>query len=382
MPTPDRNILLLGGGHAHALVAVALARRPLAGARITLVSESPRLFYSGMLPGHVAGEIPRGDAEIDLASLANAAGVAFVEASVIGIDPVQRRVRLFGREDLAYDLCSVNLGGAPAPDIPGGEAAVGAKPVDAFLAEVQRIEERASHSVRRVVLVGAGAGGTELALALARRFGSRIALTLVGKESEPVPPFPAGARERLHHLLVEHGVTLELANAAVRCADGVLQLAGGQALTFDHLLWVTETRPPAWVGASGLAVDDRGFLLVDDSLRSPSHPEVFGAGDVAVVANHPRARAGVFAVRAAAPLEANLRAAVAGTRFARHQPQRTFLSIMSTSRNEALAVKGPFHWHGRAMHILKDRIDRAFVAQFQNLAPRGRERAVTPARRT
>ncbi len=382
MPTPDRNVLLLGGGHAHALVLRALARQRLAGARVTLVSERASLYYSGMLPGHVAGECSREEIEIDLKSLAAAAGATFVEASVVGIDPGRRKVRLFGRDDLSYDLCSLNVGGLPSIELPGREAATPVKPVDGFLTEIRRLEAAATKERRRVVVVGAGAGGVEIALALARRFGSRIQLSLIGKDAEPMPTFPRSARRRVRGLFAAHGITPMLAAEAVRIDEGVLRLADGRAVAFDHLFWVTEARPPAWLAGSGLAVSPEGRLLVDETLRTVLHPEVFGVGDAAVVANRPRPRAGVFAVRAAKPLEANLRATLSGTALERYRPQRTYLSLMSTSTEEALAVKGPVVLHGRMMKLLKDRIDRAFVAGFRNLSATGSEHVDTSARRT
>jgi selenide,water dikinase len=91
----------------------------------------------------------------------------------------------------------------------------------------------------------------------------------------------------------------------VRCESGL-------TVDCDRVFWVTNAAAPSWVKQSGLATDDQGFLLVKDTLQSCSHPQVFAAGDVATMANHPRPKAGVFAVRQGPPLFHNLRAAVQG----------------------------------------------------------------------
>ena len=61
-----------------------------------------------------------------------------------------------------------------------------------------------------------------------------------------------------------------------------------------------------------MALDPQGFVAVDATLRSLSHPEVFAAGDVAAVLPHPRERAGVWAVRQGRPLLANIRRLLRG----------------------------------------------------------------------
>ncbi|MFZ1909154.1 MAG: FAD-dependent pyridine nucleotide-disulfide oxidoreductase, partial [Burkholderiales bacterium] len=105
-----KQLLLLGGGHAHAFVLRSLIGAPIEGARVTLVTPHRHHLYSGMLPGLVAGHYALGGCVIDLAQLAARAGVAVVYDRVASIDPLRRMARLERGGEIEYDLASLNLG--------------------------------------------------------------------------------------------------------------------------------------------------------------------------------------------------------------------------------------------------------------------------------
>src|SRR5690606_35980049 len=154
-----------------------------------------------------------------------------------------------------------------------------------------------------------------------------------------------------------------------RCGVRVARIDGSRAamsdsrfLEFDVLINATGLRPPPLVAASGLAVDEEGALLVDETLRSVSRPDVFGGGDCIAIAGHPLPRIGVYAVRQAPVLHANLLATLAGDRLRPFRPQRRFLSIMNLGDGTALAWRSGLWWRGRGAMWLKDRIDRRFLA--------------------
>ena len=127
----SRDLVLVGGGHAHALVLRNFAMRPVRGLRITLVSPASHTPYSGMLPGLVAGHYSFEQAHIDLERLCAWAGVRFISAEVTALDPRARRLTLAGRPAIEYDLLSLDIGSQPDMDsVPGArEHAVPVKPV-------------------------------------------------------------------------------------------------------------------------------------------------------------------------------------------------------------------------------------------------------------
>jgi selenide,water dikinase len=87
-------------------------------------------------------------------------------------------------------------------------------------------------------------------------------------------------------------------------------MQNGFRLPLDEILWVTWAGAAAWVSETGLDVDERGFVQVNDFLQSTSPPDVFAAGDVASMFGNSRPKAGVFAVRQGPALAENLRRAL------------------------------------------------------------------------
>lgn len=131
---------------------------------------------------------------------------------------------------------------------------------------------------------------------------------------------------------------------------------------------MTQARAATWLKDAGLATDDQGFILVNDYLQSVSHPDIFAAGDIATMLNHPRPKAGVFAVRQGKPLAENLGRKANQQPLKPYRPQKEFLILISTGDQQAIASRGCFRL---GPHPLiwqwKDHIDRQFMNNFTQL---------------
>ena len=373
-PETARDLVLVGGGHSHALVLRMLAMRPVGGLRITLISPASHTPYSGMLPGLVAGHYSFEETHIYIARLCQWAGVRFVAAEVTALDPARQRLSLAGRPDLEYDLVSIDIGSQPELDpVPGARAhAVPVKPVAGLWQRWQDLLQRLAvlppGTRQRIAVVGGGAGSVELALAMAHRLEHNpVDIELWCGAPEILQGYNSGARKGVMAALARHGVALELDARVVRVEANRLLLADGRQASFDELFWCTGAAAAPWIAASGLPVDERGFLAVTDSLHSVADARVFGAGDIATQLNHPRPKAGVYAVRQGPVLAHNLRAALMGKPLREHRPQRRFLSLVSLGDRLASADKGPFSATGRWVWRWKDAIDRTFMARFEQL---------------
>ena len=377
--------MLVGGGHSHVDVLRRFGMRPLAGVRLTLVSPDTHTPYSGMLPGFIAGHYGFDDIHIDLARLARFAGARLFLDEVTGIDPDARLVRCAGRPAIPYDLLSVNAGSTPntAGVAGAAEHAVPVKPIARFASRWAALLERArAHaSGLRIGVVGGGAGGVELMLALAHRLGPGAghAFDLVTRDSEVLAGHGRGAARRLRRRLEAAGVRVHTGFRVAEVGPGSLRDGSGATIALDEILWATEAAAAPWLRESGLAVDAQGFLQIDDCLRSTSHDTVFGAGDAAGSVNHPRPKSGVFAVRQGRPLARNLRRAALGRGLRPFAPQRRFLSLISTGPRHAVAARGGWSLEGRWAWRWKDRIDRRFMRRFDDLPAMPEPAARLPA---
>jgi selenide,water dikinase len=375
-----KDIVLLGGGHSHIAVLRSFGMRPIPGVRLTLISRDVETPYSGMLPGLIAGHYTVHEAHIDLNPLARFAGARFIRASVTGIDPEAKTVMLDERPAVSFDILSINTGSTPTTHgTPGAdEHTVPVKPISQFLTHWTRLEQRIEQHVGpiRIGIVGAGAGGVELALAIHYTLTKSVepggpkhapVLELLTADDEILASHPASVVRRFRRQFAKRGIAIHTNARVTEVASGQLRDASGNTFEYDEVLWVTNASAPGWLNDSGLELDGYGFVLINDCLQSTSHADVFAAGDVATMRNYPRPKAGVFAVRQGPPLTQNLRRRALGESLVRYRPQREFLTLISTGDRYAVAARGHWSTEGRWVWRWKDWIDSRFMRRFKEL---------------
>jgi len=380
-PRQARQLVLVGGGHAHVAVLKALGMQRMPEVRLVLISPHWDTPYSGMLPALIAGHYTRDQIHVDLHRLCRFAGGEFCHDQVVGLDLKARKLQLAERPPVHFDLLSINSGSTPATEaIPGvREFAVPVKPIDQLLARLAGIETQflaSPATTFRVVTVGGGAGGVELTLSLQHRLeqaarrrsgGPRLEFTVITASPALLAEHNPRVRARFTALLAQRGVRVLAGTPVVAVSRAEVTCADGSILPHDALFWATHAAAPEWPRAAGLAVDDRGFIAVDPFLRSTSHDLVYAAGDVAAMIRTPRAKSGVFAVRQGPPLARNLRLALMGFNPRRYRPQRTYLSLISTGDQQAVASKGSFAASGRWLWRWKQRIDQKWMRRYREL---------------
>ncbi len=376
MPDPiARDLVLLGGGHAHVIVLRMLGMDPVPGLQVTLISPDVQTPYSGMLPGVVAGHYMPDDIHIDLGPLCQFAGVRLIRAAATGIDLQNRLVSCDGRPDIPFDVLSIDIGITPALASIAGSAehGIAVKPINHFLDKWDSYLARArGGSVSATGFVGAGAGGVELALSVAWRLQQevpdhKIGLHLFADSETLLPGYP----ERVQTVINERARALGIVfhpNFRAAAFDGVsLTSTNDEQVALDEAFFVTQAAPQAWLAETGLQLDESGFVSVHDTLQSVSHPEVFAVGDIASSIAYPRPKAGVYAVRSGPPLYKNIKRFLLDKPLRPFKPQSEFLSLITTGGRAAVASRNGFAASGRWVWYWKDLIDRRFMNRFSHL---------------
>lgn len=390
-PTVVKDLVLLGGGHSHVAVLRSFGMSPVEAVQVTLVARDILTPYSGMLPGYVAGHYTHNECHIDLQPLAQFARARVVHAEAVGLDVERRLVKFKDRPPLKYDVLSINVGITPArKEVSGAsEYATPVKPIDGFVRQWDRLRAKVKRAEDKVhiAVVGGGAGGVELALAIHHRLAGEWLAS--GKPKEYIPEvslFSRGeilhqhngySRDRFREILRERGVHVHENAAVEEVRHDIVHLQNGEVYHFDECLWCTQGEGAAWLEKTGLKLH-ASCVAVNECLQSESHPDVFAAGDVASCAKHPRPKAGVFAVRQGPPLAHNLRSALLGKDLVPFKPQGTYLSLISTGNKFAVATKGKFGHQGAWLWNLKDKIDRNWMAQYGEELPSMPEPEVAP----
>ena len=444
-----KDLVLIGGGHSHAIALKKFGMQPMPGVRLTLITDVSHTPYSGMLPGYVAGLYSFDQCHIDLRPLAKFAQATMIVDQAIGLDLESNRVLCANRPPVAFDLLSIDIGSTPAAvTVPGAAAyTIPAKPISQFLSYWREVTQKVSQFPQqkiRLAIVGGGAGGVELALSVqahlqdiyhqAGQPRQNLEMHLFQRGAKLLPERNPWVGKQLEQILKHRGVKLHLQEEvcgievtnqtyfqgnlpkASRIGKNIgggsillpeitiaernspeaspeitasgqdarttnlqkwdtpnlpklIHTQSGLTVECDYIFWVTQASAAPWLKKAGLATNQRGFLQVSDTLQSISHPQVFAAGDVATMINHPRPKAGVFAVRQGEPLYKNLRRVLQNKSPKPFIPQKQFLILIGTGDQKAIASRG---WLGFGPHPLiwrwKDYIDRQFMEKFSNLA--------------
>ncbi|KPF62043.1 FAD-dependent oxidoreductase [Porphyrobacter sp. AAP60] len=359
------TILLIGGGHAHVAVLADWITNGLpSGTRAVLLTPEPRLRYSGMVPGWIAGQHARDDGVVDLAALAQRAGTQLVLDKCAAIDPDTLVVTTAQGERIAFDIASIDTGGEGrgAALLGDDPRLIDVRPIGAFVDRLAALP-----ALARVVVAGGGAGGVELAFALANRADAPSRVVLTAGEGGLLPGFAPAVQRRVARALARQGIAVHHADAQI--AGGKIMAGEVSLEPADAIIAALGSAAPPWARASGLAVDADGFISVSARQQSPSHPHIFAAGDVAARIDRPLPHSGVHAVFAGPVLAANLRSALAGERpRAAYQPRWNSLYLMNTGDGSAIASYGPLAAEGAFVLRLKHWIDKRWIAKYAALA--------------
>jgi selenide,water dikinase len=249
-----KRIVAIGGGHCNCQVLKLLRKlvKDKPEVSITLVTDGPVSYYSGMLPGSVSQLYTEDDIKVHLEPLATWSAASFIDQKVVAINGSQNNIKLANGEILEYDVLAVNVGSRTKAmsSIPGvWEYSLTTRPINDLLPKIRNKENELKEKgiIPEVVVCGAGAAGTELAFAFKARwskfFGQEIKVTLLGDKDTPLPTEVKSTIGQVQRLLEDKRIKFE-GNCRVKevKSDRVL-IEDGREFRCDVAVWATGADP-------------------------------------------------------------------------------------------------------------------------------------------
>lgn len=372
---PKVTIALLGAGHTHAHILRMWGMKPISDTRLVCISDAGQATYSGMLPGTLAGLYPPEAMQIDLVRLCRSVGSLLLRDEVIGLDAEQQALLFKERPPLHFDVLSIGIGSIPDRSMLSGDddGVLAIKPMQTFLA---RFGDAVSGSSKmdpaklRVVIVGGGVAGVEIALALPGWFQTHhqemsFEIVLLDGNAQLARGVTPAAARIAQRELTRRAVQVELGDPVKSLGDHQAVLASGRTIDFDLGILATAATPPSLLEKLNLPLDERGFLQTSATLQSTSNQPIFAVGDTGTMVGSRCPKAGVYAVRQGPFLWENIHRLLDGEQLVEYRPQKNFLKLLSLGDQRAIASYRGLGFKGRWCWKWKDEIDRRFMQKYQ-----------------
>jgi pyridine nucleotide-disulfide oxidoreductase family protein len=371
------KLVLIGGGHSHSVALLnwlsqspTFPDRPIAD--ITLITPNTQTIYSGSVPGHLAGWWNREACAVNVTDLAKSLGIEVVLDEAIGLDLAKQRIISRNHGAIGFDILSLDIGSTPQIPAMVSQRIIPMKPMGILLNSLEPYLKSELPETLSMAIVGGGLGGVEVALSLKERLGNQLNLSLICRSQTIAPSQSKAIQTLLTQELKSRSIRVYLNTTVNTVQENInsvnLILNSGECssnLSCDVSLWATQATSPEWIRDSGLRTDDHGFVLVDRTLRSVSHSNIFASGDIASIQNTPRPKAGVFAVRQGKIIGHNLRRSLAKQSLQVFKAQSRYLNLVSLGDRRAVANYGEFSITTKPIQRLlwhwKRTIDDSFV---------------------
>lgn len=201
-----------------------------------------------------------------------------------------------------------------------------------------------------------------------------VLIDTVSFDSWPIPEFlplqEPGAERALQRKLTRRGLVTR--TRIVRRAGESLIAEDGSRIDADVVVLALGLEANPLVHEMGLPTHSKNGLRINGRLYSIADQRVFAGGDCAAMEGFDLPKPGVFGVRQAVYIYANLLASSDGKLLAEYTPQKRYLAILNLGDGTALSTWGPFWWNGRSSMWLKDHIDRRFLEGYRRQDDRTR----------
>lgn len=366
-----KNLILIGGGHAHMVTLANIGDFVRQGHNVTVIGPSEHHYYSGMGPGMLSRIYTPRQIRFNTRRTVEKNGGRFVHARVSTIDPDRRIVATTSGDTFPYDVLSCNTG-SQVPDymIEGSRDRVyPVKPIEGLIEAQQALIRLAAERPRvRIAVIGGGAAGVEVAgnaWSLLSKNSRQPFEVVLFSEGRLLSRFPEKVRKAVLGVFLKRGIKILENNWVDRISHHVVSLKSGKRYRADVIFLAVGVKPSPIFTASRLPTGPRGGLAVNGYLQCSTHPQIFGGGDCIYFENDPLNKVGVYAVRQNPILCHNLMASLAGQPLTPFSPGGPYLLVFNLGKGIGVYYKQGIAFKGHLAFWIKDLIDRRFIRKFQ-----------------
>tara|TARA_B100000900_G_scaffold127796_1_gene107985 strand:- start:2495 stop:4654 length:2160 start_codon:yes stop_codon:yes gene_type:complete len=361
-----KQLVLLGGGHAHIQVLRKLCMNFYEGLHVILINNSMESAYSGMTPAYIQDYYKIKEIMIDLQRLCFNAGVTFINDEVIQLKTEEKKVILKNRPSIHYDLLSINTGCISKKNnikIHKNSKNIFIKPINNLIKNLNTLDKIIKNTNNtKINIIGGGVAAFEISFALRVRFQNRISITIISKNILLEKNLNNKTITELKKISENMSISLKEIDV-IEIKKNELLLSNGEIFPSDLNLISTGVQIPQWIQNSSLKKNN-GFIGIKTNLQSINDDNIFAAGDVASIQDYLRPKSGVMAVRQGQILKENIFLKIQGKKLMKFQPQKNWLYIIGTYPNKALLNYLNFSFHSKWCWALKKWIDKSFMKKF------------------
>jgi len=366
-----KNLVFVGGGHAHLKCISNLKDFKDLGVKTTLISPSEFLYYSGMGPGLLGGMYEPPETRFKIKEIVERQGGNFLKDSVIRIHPENQILTLASGNRISYDIASFDVGSfIPTEEIKiENSDVIPVKPIDNLVKARKKIEswKSSQNDKENLCILGGGPSGIELAGNLWRissDLNLNFNITLI-TDKKVLKEYPRKVREYALQSLKQRGTKIIEDNKVKRIQNNIIHLENNGTLRSDLIFLAIGTTPRKIFEEASIPISKDSAMIVNEYLQSIKYPNIFGGGDCIDFRDRTLDKVGVYAVRENPILFHNIKAFIQEGPLQKFAPQKKYLLILNMGNNKGISWRGKFTYKGRLALWVKNFIDKHFMKKYQ-----------------
>lgn len=366
----NKHLVLAGAGHTHLHLLKNSSILKKKQFKVTLISPT-EFYYNGLAPGVLSNNYSKKIGQISILCHLEKIGCQFIIEKVVGIDVDEKTLFLSNNEIIPYNIVSINIG-ARGRKLENDNLGVlfPTRPVSelwSFQKKLIKLIEK-SPSLLKVVILGAGAAGVEIAGNIHKFISDHNIepkIILITRGSHLLTQFPLSARTKVIKSFRNRDIQVLLNSEVIKNHDKTIVIANRDEIAFDLGISATGIIPNTIENYNKLETTSNGELIVTKYLQCKGQPTIFAAGDCAYFESSPLWKSGYHAINQGPILLHNILALDKNSKLRPYKPKKFILTALNLGDGTGIVIFGRFTYHGILAFKIKDYIEKRFLKNHQ-----------------